>query len=252
MGRIGEEIAKMRAIKGLTQRQLAKQAGVAESYIADVESGKRVMNDQLATRISKLLGGHFSVETPDAPEAAEKSTSRANTRNLGQLGSASSQLAQSRVVYSSGVEESIKTCADKPADGQKAWSEAFAQQLKEVPIFESTMKNRIGSRTMAVVNGKVEGQPKEKVFMLEISDNEMIGYRMQREDIVLCSEVSAHTEDGYYLIEFNQLRVIRHLKGMPGGMLQLTHHKGAPIREVVPTGMAKVLGKLLRVEIRLP
>ena len=59
MSRLGDEVARMRQAKGLTQKQLAKQAGVAEAYIQDVESGKRVMNDQLASRISKLLGGHF-------------------------------------------------------------------------------------------------------------------------------------------------------------------------------------------------
>ena len=70
MSRLGDEVARMRMAKGLSQKQLARQAGVAETYIQEVESGKRVMNDQLATRISKLLDGHFGSEAPEMVETA--------------------------------------------------------------------------------------------------------------------------------------------------------------------------------------
>ena len=41
------------------------------------------------------------------------------------------------------------------------------------------------------------------------------------------------------------------LKAIPGGMVQISCHKGAPVRETVPANMIQILGRILRVEVRL-
>ena len=245
MSRLGDEVARMRMAKGLSQKQLARQAGVAETYIQDVESGKRVMNDQLATRISKLLDGHFGTE---APEMAEPAPSRPAPRPVAALRSAAPAMPSGQVVYSTEAQEPGK---GGTATESKAWTEAFSQMLRDVPVFEPTMRKQTATRTMAVVSGKIEDQPKDKVFWLEVADNDMIGYRMQRTDLVFGVQTPVLTADGYYFLEWNGQRAIRQLKTLPGGMVQISCHKGAPVRETVPAGMIQVIGRILRVEVRL-
>ena len=246
MGRIGDEIARMRKAKGLSQKQLAKQAGVAENFIQDVESGKRVMNDQLATRISKILGSHFDSEAPDA---AEPEPVRSPARMVPSARNAAPARPAGEVVYSTAAEPTAKVGAT-PADSR--WSDAFGQMLRDVPVYDAAMAKQTGTRTMAVVAGKIEGQPKEKVFWLEAADNDMIGYRIVRGDLVFGVQVAALAEDGFHLVEWNGQRLMRHLKALPGGMVQISCHKGAPVRDTAPSGMVRVLGRLLRVEVRLP
>jgi transcriptional regulator with XRE-family HTH domain len=246
MSRLGDEVARMRLAKGLTQKQLAKLAGVAEAYIQDVESGKRVMNDQLASRISKLLGGHFGSE---APEMAEPEPVRAAPRPLSAAARAAGnrQVApQAQVVYSTEAQNESADAAKNPI-----WSEAFSQMLREVPVYDPLMRKQTGTRTMAVVSGKIEGQPKEKVFWVEMADNAMIGYRIQRTDVVFGVETRRMDGDGFYFIAWNGQRAIRQLKAQPGGMIQIACHKGAPVRETVAITQIEILGRMLRVEVSL-
>jgi len=246
MGRIGDEIARMRITKGLSQKQLAKQAGVAETFIQEVESGKRVMNDQLATRISKILGGHFGTEAPDT---AEPEPVRPAPRVVSVSRNAAPARPAGEVVWSSTAGTPANAGA-APADAR--WSDAFGQMLRDVPVYDAAMVKQTGTRTMAVISGKVEGQPREKVFWLEAADNDMIGYRIVRGDLVFGVQTTVLTEDGFYLAEWNGQRLMRHLKALPGGMVQISCHKGAPVRDTAPAAMVRVLGRLLRVEVRLP
>jgi transcriptional regulator with XRE-family HTH domain len=246
MSRLGDEVARMRLAKGLSQKQLAKQAGVAEAYIQEVEAGKRVMNDQLATRISKLLGGHFGTEAPDMPDAPP---TRPPVRLVATHSPASTARPAGQVVYST---EAAGVEGKNSAADNRIWAEAFGQMLREVPVYDPLMNHQTANRTMAVIAGKIEGQPKDKVFWVEVADNDMIGYRIQRTDIVFGITTSTLVEDGFYFIEWNGQRAIRQIKVLPGGMVQVSCHKGAPVRETLAANLVKVLGRMLRVEVRLP
>ncbi|MEL7598249.1 MAG: helix-turn-helix transcriptional regulator, partial [Clostridiaceae bacterium] len=45
MSRIGDKIKEVRLSSKLTEKQLAKKLGVAESFIKDVELGRKVANE---------------------------------------------------------------------------------------------------------------------------------------------------------------------------------------------------------------
>ncbi len=53
---IGENIRRLREEAGLTQRELAKKAGVSHSYISEVERGSTVPSVRLIEKIAKALG----------------------------------------------------------------------------------------------------------------------------------------------------------------------------------------------------
>ncbi len=247
MSRVGDEIAKLRIAKGMTQKQLAKQAGVAESYISDVESGKKVLQDQLISRITKILGGVIGSEIPDEKEAVTEPTATSTRSNFVKNNSAIRTPTKTEVVYST-----AESSSSKQDISNTTWSDAFSQMLKDVPVFDMSVKKQLSMRTMAVIEGKIEGHPKDKVFYIEAEDNDMIGYRIQRTDLVLAVHATAATENGYYLIELRDKYLMRQLKLQPGGMVQITAHKGAPVRETMPENMIRIVAKLLRVEIAFP
>ena len=63
MSRLGDTIRAARAKSGLGEKQLAKKCGMAESVIRDIEAGRRIVSDDQARRILKVLGVESPVST---------------------------------------------------------------------------------------------------------------------------------------------------------------------------------------------
>ena len=86
MSRVGDQISSQRKEKGLTQKQLGKMIGASEGFIDEVESGKRVMNDSMFSRITKALGQTsdkadiFEMPGSLKDEVSEKACSKACTK----------------------------------------------------------------------------------------------------------------------------------------------------------------------------
>jgi transcriptional regulator with XRE-family HTH domain len=55
MSRISEKIKSARMQQNKTIKQLAKLCGVAETYISEIESGKKVINDIMIRKMSTVL-----------------------------------------------------------------------------------------------------------------------------------------------------------------------------------------------------
>ena len=56
MSRLGDAIRKARIAKKWSEKQLGRKCGMAENVIREIESGRRIVSDDQAQRILKLLG----------------------------------------------------------------------------------------------------------------------------------------------------------------------------------------------------
>jgi transcriptional regulator with XRE-family HTH domain len=63
MSRLGDAIRKARLAKKMTEKQLGRKCGMAENVIKDIESGRRIIADDQAQRILKLLGADTGLST---------------------------------------------------------------------------------------------------------------------------------------------------------------------------------------------
>ena len=63
MSRLGDSIRAARLKAKMTEKALGKKCGMAESVIKDIESGRRIVSDEQAQRILKLLGADSPVST---------------------------------------------------------------------------------------------------------------------------------------------------------------------------------------------
>ena len=63
MSRLGDTIQKARIKAKMTEKALGRKCGLAESFIKDVESGRRIVSDEQAQRILKVLGVANPVST---------------------------------------------------------------------------------------------------------------------------------------------------------------------------------------------
>ncbi|HEX3028754.1 MAG TPA: helix-turn-helix transcriptional regulator [Clostridia bacterium] len=222
MSRMGTEISRLRKEVGLTQKQLAKAVGVTEGFISEVEAGRKVLNGDLLTRISKAL--HREVDKLDFYEAESKTVKPE-------------------------PDPKVVRVVEKPV--QEVWHDALSGVLKDVPVYDYKMDKAISYRKLPIIANKVEGFPKEKVSYLIIQDNDMAGFRMSKEDQVLAVNTQEIERDAFYLIEYGEKRMIRQVKTIGGDKLLLVSNKGSLATETVARKDIKILARLIRLEIIL-
>jgi transcriptional regulator with XRE-family HTH domain len=239
MSRIGQEINKLRLQKGMTQKQLAKKLGVSEGFVLDIESGRKIISDDMIGRVSKALDfelgpiGLFASENVNVPEKsdAERST----------------KPRMSGVAHRSA--EATQKTPLQPV--QEVWDDAFGNILKTVPVYGYRMDKLIDKKLLPIEKNKVDGFQKDKVFFLNIEDSEMSGFRILKGDRAFSLLTDVIENDGIYLIEYNETRAVRQVKRLQGDKLLLVCNKGNLITETVGIKDIKVLARLIKLEISL-
>lgn len=229
MTRLGNEINRLRQEKGLTYKQLAKLAGVTEGFIIDVEAGRRVLKDDVAAKIIKLLG---------------------HEEDKYGLNDGNDAAAQEQPVK--GTAGTSVKAAPKPVQPvQQVWSDALGGILKTIPVYDYSMDKSLETRQLPIVANKVEGFAKEKVFYLKIDESDMAGFRIMRGDVALAFMMQEFDRDGIFFVEYTGKRAVRQVKKLEGNKLLLISNKGGISTETVSMKDVKFLARLIRIEIPL-
>ncbi|MDF2881172.1 MAG: transcriptional regulator, family [Clostridiaceae bacterium] len=222
MSRIGEKIKLERLNAKLTQKALGKKLGVSESFVNEVEAGRKIINQSLIDRISKVLGADLNDVTMSFEEQ----------------------------VYEK--EKDLKyDKKPKKEDVKEVWNEAFGSVIKNVPIYKYELDKSIDFKQMPLVSNKIEGFAQDKVIYLEIQEDDMIGFRLSKGDLALAHLTSDIENNSICLIEVDNERFIRQIRKLDNNKLLLISNRGTTRTETVDNKSIKVIAKLLRVEIKL-
>ena len=222
MSRVGEKVKSARTEAGLSQKQLAKKLGVAESFIKEVEQGTKVINESLMSRISKALGKDLNDVSMSFEEEIYK-------------------------------EEPAKKEL-RPKNVEKVndvWSDALGSVLKSVPVYKYDLNKVLATRQLPLISNKIEGYGQDKVFFLEIEEDDMIGYRIAKGDIAFAHLTGEIENNAICLIDYNGTRAIRQIKKLDATKLLLVSNRGSVRTETVGNKDIKGIAKLERVEIKL-
>ncbi len=228
MSRVGEKIKKAREENKLTQKQLAKKLGVSESFINEVEMGRKIINESLIGKISKVLNKDIN----DIGMSVEEEVSQEDSSNSNYIKESKGPKKQEEV--------------------KDIWNKAFGDVLRTVPIYDYNFKTIKGHREMAVHSNKIEGFNQDRVFFIEIEDEDMAGYRIQKGDLAFCAAIKEVENNTICLIEYKGIRAVRAIKKLDNTkILILTNSRGDVRTETSTVKDIKVLGKLLKLEINL-
>ncbi|MBW6411074.1 helix-turn-helix domain-containing protein [Clostridium weizhouense] len=222
MSRVGEKIKQAREKNGISAKVLAKKLGVAEKYINDIELGRKVANESFIERVAKFLKtdlNDISMVVTDEELMKEK--------------------------------KSIKELPNKKIEKSEVWTDAFASVIKSVPIYDYSLSNKKGSKELPIYSNKVEGYPQDKVFYLEIEDDEMTGFRMLKGDLAFAHIVKELSNNGLFLIEYKGKRKIRQIKSLGNSKVLLVSNSGSLFTETMESKEISVIAKLERIEIKL-
>lgn len=227
MSRVGEKIKEARLKSGMSQKVLAKKLGVAEKFINEVEMGRRVAQESFIEKASKILNSDFNdismVVTDEALLEERKSIKETSNR----------------VISREKIEK------------DEVWTSAFSSVLKNIPIFDYSLKNSKGFKELPIHSNKVEGHSQDKVLYLEIQDDEMSGFRMLKGDLAFSYLVKEISSNGIFLVEYKGKRAIRQIKSLGNSKILLVSNSGSLLTETMNISEVSVLAKLERLEIKL-
>ena len=226
MSRVGEKIKEARLKMGMTQKALGKKLGVADKYINDIELGRKVALESFIDKAAKIL-------QTDLNDISMVVTDEA--------------VMEERAAFN----ESKTVKSKKPSETSEVWNEAFASILKNVPIYDYTLKNQKGFRELPIHSNKVEGYPLDKVLYLEVEDEEMTGFRMLKGDLVFSHLVKEITNNGIFLVDYKGQRKIRQIKSIGNSKVLLVSNGGSLLTETMEAREIEVIAKLERIEIKL-
>ena len=223
MSRVGENVKQARINAGMSQKQLAKKLGVAEGFVNEVETGRKIINQDLIDRLSKVLGKDMNDTTMSFEEQVYK---------------------EEKV-----QKQSVKK--DKPEQINDVWNEAFASVIKSVPIYDYSLTRIKGARQMPLLNNKIEGHNQDKVFYLEIEDDDMLGFRIAKGDMAFAQATNEFFNNSISLIQYGDNRYVRQLKRIDNNKALIISNKGVIKTETAEIKDIKVIAKLERLEITL-
>ncbi|MBQ8081732.1 MAG: helix-turn-helix transcriptional regulator [Clostridia bacterium] len=241
MSRLGDLIKLERTRQGLSYKQVAKKCGVSDKYLMEVETGKRIIADDQARRILKVMGMQQQTEADFTLDDIAATVD---------LQSAVPQL--SRAVEEKKLTKKEKREGDAKDEGVAGsiWLDALAGVLKHVPIVNAAMKE-VGHRLLPITDGKIEGANPDKVYYLTAPDNDLRGFRVMKGDLLLVVPASAPVDGAIMVLDTPFGKILRKTVRMAGFQVMLQKFDASCESEIKNMNEIVVVGRCVRLEADL-
>ena len=230
MSRLGDAIRKARVAAKLSEKQLGRKCGMAENVIKDIESGRRIVSDDQAQRILKLLGADSPVSTELDVAAEPEVKLRPRPRAY--------------VMPAQDVPADQQRSADESTD---AWLDALGGVVKRVPVMDP--KGVVIDHVLTpVIGGKIEGGAPDKVLYFRVPDDSLRGFRVHAGDLLLTIPDSRAQDGALMLVEYRGARMVRKLLKMDGMRIQMQAFDREFEAVVAPSPEVRVLGRCVKLQ----
>jgi len=240
MSRLGDLILLERSRQKLTRKQVARKCGVSESYIKDVEEGRRIIQDDQARRILRTLG------TSQRNEAEFSLDEIAATVDLSTL--APKPAAPVQQPKQAEPKPAVKLQTSEEQSG--IWLDALSSVLKPVPVMNAGWI-QVSRRMVPIQDGKIEGAKPDKVVYFLAPDDSMRAMRIEKGDLVLIVPQTLPIDGAIMLVEYGAHRCLRRIKLLGNSNILLQSGDRELGAESVHISDVKLVGKAVRVEIAL-
>ena len=228
ISRLGDAIRNARIAKKWSEKQLGRKCGMAESVIREIESGRRIVSDDQAQRILKLLGAENPVSTElevaQEPEVKLRPQPRAY------------------VLPAKNVAPEQQKASDEATD---AWLDALGGVVKRVPVMDENGVV-IDHVLTPIISGRIEGGAPDKVFYYRMGDDALRGFRIHAGDLLLTVPETRAADGAIMLIEYKGRRMPRKLMKMDGMRIQMQSFDREFEAVVAPAPDVRVLGRCVQ------
>ncbi len=217
MSRVGKRIQDARMRTGVSAKQLAKKLGVSESFINEVESGKKIINEDLIKRVEKTLDINLDEEIfTEVTEPVE---------NL-------KEVESSKVV-------------------NKQMEDAFSHILKKIPVCDLYFKEIFDYKYLPILDKRVEGFSGDKIIYIKAPDDSMRGFRIQKGDRLIVYQNQEAINNSIVLLEVEGKRYIRQIKRLDSNKILIISHSNDLKTETKDVKSINIIGRCIKLEVEL-
>ena len=228
MSRLGDAIRKARIAAKMNEKQLGRKCGMAENVIKDIESGRRIIADDQAQRILKLLGANTELSTELDVAAEPEVKLRPRPRAY--------------VMPAQDVPENQQKAVDESTD---AWLDALGGVVKRVPVMDE--KGIVIDHVLTpIIGGRIEGGAPDKVLYFRMPDDALRGFRVHAGDLLLTIPENRAQDNQLMLVEYKGRRMVRKLLKMDGMRIQMQAFDREFEAVVAPQPEVKVVGRCIK------
>ncbi len=224
MNKTAEKIKLARLKKNMTTKALGKKCGLTANYIEQVESGKKIISESIASKI-------FAVLEMKGDSLTQESIAR-----------------QEEYVKKRPVPQPVKKVVHHSLDLTPSWSGALDNILRKYPIYNAHTKKEVGIKTIPTLEKKVEGYHCDKISFIEVFDNTMAGYNILEDDLLMMFLTNDVTNDKIYYFEFENIPYIRKLRKEQNNRISLYSDNKTL---TVDMNKIKLIGKIVKLERQL-
>ena len=230
MSRLGDLLKQERQRRKLSIKQAARMSGVSEQFLTSVEQGTRIIQDTEARRILKKLG---------AVHAIEQNFTLDDIAATIDLQTAETKEEKPKQTYNgeTGVSGSI-------------WLDALSAVLQKVPVYNAVFK-QIDSKFIPKQDGKIEGYPADKLMYFQVPDDDMRGFRIIREDLVLLVKEQLFIDGAIMLVQENEHYMLRKIKKLDANNIMLQSFGREYESLVYEIDSIKAVAKAIKLEAKL-
>ncbi len=232
MSRMGDTIRQHRTKYGLSEKQLAKKTGLSESFIRDVEQGRRIPSDDQARRMLKACGVTDSMSTEIDTASEPEVKLRPKPRPY---------------IIPVPENEPAPTPEQRQAQAESndAWLDALGSVVKRVPVLDE--KGLVIDHVLfPVTGGKIEGGAPDKVLVYRMENDALSGFRIHAGDLLLVVPEKNPVDDAFMLISYKGRRLIRRVKKLDGSKLMLQSYDRELKIDSVMWGEIQILGRCVK------
>ncbi len=219
MNRLAVKIKEARIKAGLTEKQLAKKCGLSVSYIIQIESGKKIVNESVADKILKSLG--TTEEFVKEERVVEKPKK---------------------------AKPAPKPQGTITVTPNQTWADALAGVIKKYPIYELSTNKIVGYKELPIISKKIEGHHPDKIMFVKSSDNDMEAFRVKKGDVLTVSISKNIQNHCLYLFEMSGKKMVRQLTKEANKKVKLSKCANDSSAVTVDMSKVKVLGKIIKNE----
>ncbi|HAS74808.1 MAG TPA: XRE family transcriptional regulator [Clostridiales bacterium UBA8960] len=226
MNRLAIKIKEARVKAKMSEKDLAKACGQNINYILQIESGKKVINEQIAETILKILGEKIEVFQDQIEENRSAEPLKEKPKPA-----------------------PIKS--HEPAiTPNEQWTDILAGVIKKFPVIDEVSSQPVDYKELSVLGKKIENINYEKVMFVKVSASELKALRILKGDVLtvqLTNEIQNHA---VYYVEIGGKKSIRLIYKSSNNKLVLS--KGEAIAEVeMELKEVKLIGKVIKVEFAI-
>lgn len=233
MSRLGDTIRAARLKKKMTEKALGKKCGMAENVIKDIEAGRRIVSDDQAQRILKVLGTDNPIST-ELDVAAEPEV----------------QLRPKPRAYVLPIEPEQPQKEEAARESSDAWLDALGGVVKRVPVCDPDGVV-IDHVLTPIIGGKIEGGAPDKVLYYRCPDNALRGFRVYAGDLLLTVPANKPEDDRMMLVVYKGERIVRKLLKLDGSRIQMQSFDSEFHAVVTPAAEVKVVGLCVKLQRKL-